>query len=105
MKLSESRYRNLVVVTDTEAECVGFVYVLCLIAAGVPIRELRLLTDEAVQTALQSVSQDMKRGGPIRDEVPIKNNGEVVEIDFSRGQAISMISRGLDALYREEKKL
>lgn len=102
MKLSEARHRHLVVVTDNEAECVGFTFVLSLVAAGVPIRELRLLTDEAIQTALQSASDDMKRGRTIREDVPIKNNGEMVEIDYTRGQAISLISRGLDALSREE---
>lgn len=102
MKLSEARHQHLVVVTDYEAECVGFVFVLCLVAAGVPIRELRLLTEEAVQDALQSASDDRKRGHEIHEDVPIINNGEIVEIDYTRGQAISLISQGLDALRREE---
>lgn len=91
MKLSETRHKHLVVTTPTMAECVGFDLVVCMIAAGQEITEVRLLTDDAIQTALQEASEDMKRGHTIRDEVPIVNNGELVEIDITREQAQELI--------------
>jgi hypothetical protein len=88
MKLSEARHRHLVVGN----EVAGFGYAVRKIADGEEIGEIRLLTDDAIQAALKEASEDMKRGHMVRDEIPIENNGELVEIDIAQEEAKAIIA-------------
>jgi hypothetical protein len=100
MKLSEARYKHLVVTTPNMAEVVGYGFVVNLIATGKEITEIRLLTDEAVQENLMAASRDLKSGkinlheGIVVSPVsPGKNDGEVVEIDIDQEQAIRILKK------------
>ncbi|MFC5528436.1 hypothetical protein [Cohnella yongneupensis] len=101
MKLSEAKYQHLVVTTPEETDVIGYDLAVKWIAEGKDIKEIRLLTDEAVHENLMSASRDLNSGrinldnGPLFSRVsPGKNDGEIVEIDISKDQAIELITGG-----------